>query len=316
MVSRAGYVKRLSPDTWRSQHRGGKGLMGASTREEDSLDQIFVASTHSSILLFTEKGFCHWLKVYRIPEESRQSKGKAIVNLVDLQEGDRVVAQVCVRSFDTGAFVVMATSMGMLKKTPLSEYSRPRRRGIRAVRLPEGARLISAALTSGSSELMLATASGRSNRFPEDLVRTTGRFTSGVRGIRLDRGDQLVSMVVLGEDGDILTMTANGFGKRSPLSDYPLHGRGGKGVINIRGGERNGPVVAVRLVRSVEDMILVSARGMVIRFPVDGVRLCGRGSMGVRLMGLPSGDRIVDAAIVQPEDADAADRGGESGGDD
>ncbi len=301
MVSRAGYIKRLPLDTWKSQRRGGKGLVGASTREEDSLEQIFIATSHTSILFFTALGFCHWLKVYRIPEEGRHSKGKAVVNLLQLQEGDRPVATVCVRDFSQGGNLFLATTDGTLKKTPLSEYSRPRRRGIRAIRLPEGATLLGAALTPGDAEILLGTRLGQANHFSEDEIRLTGRFTSGVRGVRLSKGDELVSMVVLQGDGDILTVTGNGYGKRTPVSDYPMHRRGGRGVRNIRGVERNGPVVAVRQVREDDDLILVSSHAMVIRLSVADVRRCGRNTQGVRLMGLPSGDMIVDAAIVEPE---------------
>ena len=301
MMSRAGYMKRLPLDTWKSQRRGGKGLSGASTREEDSLEQIFIATSHSSILFFTALGFCHWLKVYRIPEEGRHSKGKAVVNLLELQEGDRPVATLCVRDFAQGGNLVLATTDGTLKKTPLSEYSRPRRKGIRAIRLSEGSSLLSAVLTPGDAELLLATRLGRANRFSEKEIRMTGRFTSGVRGVRLQEGDELVSMVVLHGDGDLLTVTANGFGKRTPAGEYPMHHRGGSGVRNIRGLDRNGPVVAVRQVNGSDDLILVSSHAMVIRLSVADVRRCGRSTQGVRLMGLPSGDRIVDAATVEPD---------------
>ena len=305
MMSRAGYIKRLPLDTWKSQRRGGKGLSGAATREEDSLDQIFISTNHSGILFFTALGFCHWLKVYRIPEEGRHSKGKALVNLIDLQEGDRPVATLCVRDFSQGGNVILATTDGTLKKTPLSEYSRPRRKGIRAIRLAEGSSLLSAALTPGDAEILLATRLGQANRFSESEIRKTGRFTSGVRGVRLSEGDELVSMVILDGDGDILTVTSNGYGKRTRVSEYPLHHRGGRGVRNIAGLDRNGPVVAVRQVSSEDDLILVSSQAMVIRLSVADVRLCGRSTKGVRLMVLPSGDRIVDAATVEPEAEEA-----------
>ncbi|HOF67208.1 MAG TPA: DNA gyrase subunit A [Candidatus Fermentibacter daniensis] len=305
MMSRAGYIKRLPLDTWKSQRRGGKGLSGAATREEDSLDQIFISTNHSGILFFTALGFCHWLKVYSIPEEGRHSKGKALVNLIDLQEGDRPVATLCVRDFSQGGNVILATTDGTLKKTPLSEYSRPRRKGIRAIRLAEGSSLLSAALTPGDAEILLATRLGQANRFSESEIRKTGRFTSGVRGVRLSEGDELVSMVILDGDGDILTVTSNGYGKRTRVSEYPRHHRGGRGVRNIAGLERNGPVVAVRQVASEDDLILVSSQAMVIRLSVADVRLCGRSTKGVRLMVLPSGDRIVDAATVEPEAEEA-----------
>jgi DNA gyrase subunit A len=304
IVSQAGYIKRLHPDTWRSQHRGGKGVTGATPREEDSLEQVFVATNHSSILFFTDLGFCHWLKVFRVPEESRQSKGKAIANLLRLAPGERPVARVIVKDFSEGGFILMAASDGTVKKTPMSAYSRPRKKGIRAVKLPDGARLVGAARTSGSSEVLLTTVRGRTIRFPESGVRATGRYTSGVRGIRVGQGDELVGMVVLSGDGDILTVTGNGFGKRTPVKDYRTTARGGKGIIGIRENERNGPVVAVRQSVGGQQLILVSARGMVIRLLVSDVRLCGRNTLGVRLMNLPEDDRLVDAAVFESDEVD------------
>jgi DNA gyrase subunit A len=308
IVSQAGYIKRLPVDTWRSQHRGGKGITGATTREEDSLEQVFVATNHSSILFFTDLGFCHWLKVFRIPEESRQSKGKAIANLLRLAPGERPVARVVVTDFAEGGFILMAASDGTVKKTPMSQYSRPRKKGIRAVKLPEGASLVGAAKTSGESEVLLTTSKGRTIRFPESGVRATGRYTSGVRGIRVGQGDSLVGMVVLADQGDILTVTTNGFGKRTPVKDYRTTARGGKGIIGIRDSERNGPVVAVRQTEEGLQLILVSARGMVIRLPVSDVRLCGRNTQGVRLMNLPEDDRLVDAAVFESDEGEIEER--------
>jgi len=308
IVSEAGYIKRLPVDTWRSQRRGGKGITGATTREEDSLEQVFVATNHSSILFFTDLGFCHWLKVFRIPEESRQSKGKAIANLLQLSPGERPVARVVVRDFAEGGFILMATSDGTVKKTPMSDYSRPRRKGIRAVKLTEGASLISAAKTDGSSEVLLATAGGRAIRFSESAVRPTGRYTSGVRGIRVPPGDSVVGMVVLSGEGNILTVTSNGFGKRTPVDDYRKTGRGGKGIIGIRASGRNGPVVAVKQTLDSHQLILVSARGMVIRLLVSDVRLCGRNTQGVRLMNLPEDDRLVDAAVFESDEGEAGEQ--------
>ncbi len=304
MVSQAGYIKRLPLDTWKSQRRGGKGLTGATTREEDSVEQVFVATNHSSILFFTDLGFCHWLKVYRIPEESRQSKGKAIANLLSLTQGERPVARVCVRDFAEGGFILMAASDGTVKKTPMAAYSRPRKRGIRAVKLPEGARLVGAARTDGNCEILLCTAGGRVNRFNEKEVRTTGRYTSGVRGIRVGAGEEVVGMLVVSGEGDVLTVTANGYGKRTEVSGYPVTRRGGKGVIGIKGSGRNGPVVSVMQAGLAQQLILVSARGMLIRLQVSDVRPTGRTTQGVRLMNLPEDDRLVDAAVFESEEGD------------
>ncbi|NLP05203.1 DNA gyrase subunit A, partial [Candidatus Fermentibacteria bacterium] len=249
MISRAGYVKRLPVDTWKSQRRGGKGVTGATTREEDALEQVFVATNHSRILFFTNLGYCYQLKVFRIPEESRHSKGKAIVNLLKLEQGERPVASVCLPPACDRGFILTATSNGIVKKTPLTEYRKPRASGLRAIRLRPGASLVGASITSGDSHVMLMKAGGRVIRFHERDVRAMGRFTSGIRGIRVGPGDEVVGMLVLGDGGDILTATENGFGKRTPVEDYPLVRRGGLGVIGIKTGGRNGRVVSFKQVR-------------------------------------------------------------------
>ncbi len=301
-VSREGYIKRLSSDTYKIQHRGGKGITGAKTREEDALEQIFISSTHSYILFFTNQGRCYWLKVYRIPEAGRISKGKAIVNLLDLEPEERPVANVCVKEFDKDRFILMATSNGLVKKTPLSCYSHPRRNGIWAIKLDNNAELISAALTDGSSRILLALASGKANRFSEKEIRPAGRHTRGVRGIRVDEIDRLVGMVAMEKPGSMLTVTEGGYGKRTPSDEYRLTHRGSSGVINIRNIDRNGPVISIMQVSEDDELILISALGMIIRLPVEQIREMGRSTMGVRLMNLPDEDRVVDAAIVHPGD--------------
>ncbi len=306
-VSREGYIKRLSADTYKSQHRGGKGITGATTKEEDSLDQLFVASNHSYILFFTNQGRCYWLKVYQIPEVGRTSKGKAIVNLIELAPEERPVASVCVKEFDEDRFILMATSNGLVKKTPLCSYSHPRRNGIWAIKLDQEAELISAELTNGSSKVFLALASGKANRFTEEEVRPTGRHTRGVRGIRVEDGDRLVGMVVMEEPGSLLTVTEGGFGKRTSSEVYRLTHRGSGGVINIRNIDRNGPVISIMEVSQEDELILISALGMIIRLPVSQIREMGRSTMGVKLMNLPPEDRIVDAAIVSPGEEEATD---------
>ncbi len=300
-LSREGYVKRLSTDTYRSQHRGGKGITGARTKEEDSIDQIIVSSNHSYILFFTNQGRCYWLKVYKIPEVGRISKGKAIVNLLDLEPEERPVANVCVKEFDDNRFILMATSNGLVKKTPLSSYSHPRRNGIWAIKLDEKAELVSAALTNGNSRVLLALANGKANRFSEKEIRSMGRYTRGVRGIKVTGNDHLVGMVIMHEPGSMLTVTENGFGKRTWSEDYRLTHRGSAGVINIRNIQRNGRVISIMQVAEEDELILVSALGMIIRLPVDQIREMGRSTMGVKLMNLPENDRVVDAAVVQPE---------------
>ncbi len=300
-VSREGYIKRLSTDTYKSQHRGGKGITGARTKEEDSIDQIFVSSNHSYILFFTNQGKCYWLKVYKIPEVGRISKGKAIVNLLDLEPEERPVANVCVKEFDENRYILMVTSNGIIKKTPLSSYSHPRRNGIWAIKLDESAELVSASLTNGNSNVLLALANGKANRFCEKEIRSTGRYTRGVRGIKVTGNDHLVGMVIMHEPGSVLTVTENGFGKRTWSEDYRLTHRGSAGVINIRNIQRNGQVISIMQVIEEDELILVSALGMIIRLPVKQIREMGRSTMGVRLMNLPDHDRVVDAAVVRPE---------------
>ncbi len=301
-LSREGYVKRLSTDTYRSQHRGGKGITGARTKEEDSIDQIFVSSNHSYILFFTNQGRCYWLKVYKIPEVGRISKGKAIVNLLDLEPEERPVANVCVKEFDENRFILMATSNGLIKKTPLSSYSHPRRNGIWAIKLDEKAELVSASLTNGNSRVLLALANGKANRFSEKEIRSMGRYTRGVRGINVTGDDRLGGMVIMHVPGSMLTVTENGFGKRTWSEDYRLTHRGSAGVINIRNIQRNVRVISIMHEAKEHELILVSALGMIKRLQLEQIREMGRSTMGVRLMNLPDNDRVVDAAVVQPED--------------
>lgn len=301
-ISREGYIKRLSSDTYRSQHRGGKGITGATTREKDTLDQIFIATNHSYILFFTNQGRCYWLKVYKVPQIGRTSKGKAIVNLLELEPDERPVARVCVKEFDEERFVLMATSNGLVKRTPLSAYSHPRRNGIWAIKLDDNAELVSARITGGSNVVFLALARGKANRFREDEVRSMGRYTRGVRGLKVEEDDILVGMVTMEEPGSLLTITERGYGKRTWSEEYRLTHRGSGGVINIRNIERNGSVISIMQVDEEDEIILISARGMIIRVPVDQIRQTGRSTMGVRLMDLPDDDAIVDAAIVSPDE--------------
>lgn len=303
-LSREGYIKRLSTDTYKSQHRGGKGITGAKTRQEDALDQIFISSNHSYILFFTNQGRCYWLKVYRIPEVGRTSKGKAIVNLLDLEPGELPVANVCVKEFDENRFILMSTSNGLVKKTALSSYSHPRKNGIWAIKLDENAELVSAAITNGSSMIFLALSNGKANRFSEKEVRSTGRYTRGVRGVRIDKDDKLVGMVVMEKPGSLLTVTEGGYGKRTSTEQYRLTHRGSGGVINIRNVDRNGPVISIMQASEEDELILISALGMIIRLPVEQIREMGRSTMGVRLMKLPKEDRVVDSTVIHTGDDD------------
>jgi DNA gyrase subunit A len=303
-ITNTGYIKRLSVDTYRSQRRGGKGIIGMETKEEDFVENLFVASTHDFILFFTNLGKVHWLKVYRLPPSGRYSKGKAIVNLLELGENEKVRATIPVKVFDKDHFLFFATKKGTVKKTMLSAYSRPRRGGIRAINLDEGDELISVKLTNGEEDIFMATKKGKSIRFFEGNVRPIGRGTRGVRGIRLRADDEVIGLDITREDSQILTITENGYGKRTLLSQYRKIKRGGKGVINIITDERNGNAVVTREVVGGQEIVVTTQDGIVIRTRVDEVSLIGRNTKGVRIMRLNEGDKVVAVAKIIPENGD------------
>ena len=297
MTSQTGYIKRLPLDTYESQNRGGVGLMGMETKEEDYVIDMFVTCSHDYIMFFTNKGRVYWLKAYKIPAAGRHAKGKPIVNLLEhLEEGERVMNTIPVKLFDEGNFLVFATKKGSIKKTRLSAYSHVRQSGIIAIKLDEGDEVVATALTDGSKEIILATKKGLAARFDEKDARPIGRGTYGVRGIRLQKGDEVISMAIVMPKDQLLTVTEKGNGKRSLVEDYRKIHRGGKGVITIKTGGRNGDVVNVKVVNSDDQLIVTSVRGMVIRMPVHGISLQGRATMGVRLMKLKEGDRVTAIA--------------------
>jgi DNA gyrase subunit A len=304
-ISHLGHIKRVPMASYRSQHRGGKGLTGATVKDEDFVEHLFVASTHSYLLLFTNRGRCHWLKVHEIPQAARAARGRSILNLVQIPREDRITAYVPVRDFVEGQFLLLATRKGRIKKTPLTAYSNPRRAGIQAILLREDDTLIAAELTDGHREIVLATKMGKAIRFEEERARPMGRVSSGVRGIRR-RGpeDEVIGMVVIRDpDVTLLTVSENGFGKRSPIEDYRLTDRGGQGVLNIRISKRNGLAVAIKAVRDRDELMMISQSGQVIRLRLAQVSLLGRATQGVRLIQLEEGDRVVDVAtIVAVED--------------
>lgn len=297
-ITHAGYIKRLPMGVYRRQKRGGKGVAGIAVKGEDFVEHLFTASTHSYILLFTDKSRCCWLKVHQIPQGGRLTKGKAIVNLLELAEGEKVATFLPVREFCDGHYVIMATRRGLVKRTSLSAYANPRRRGINAVSLVEGDNLIDVKLTNGSQELILGTRNGQAIRFHEDEISEMGRVARGVRGIALQEGDQVVSMVVVQRGATLLVVTENGFGKRTSMESYKTTRRGGKGVIAIRISERNGKAVAFKGVMEEDELVLTSAKGIAIRLPVKGIRIIGRNTRGVRLIDLEDGDRVVAVAVV------------------
>jgi DNA gyrase subunit A len=300
-VTRSGYIKRTAIEAYRSQRRGGKGVQGMETKEEDAVEDMYTASTHAYLLFFTNSGKVHWLKVHEIPEAKRDARGKAMVNLLQLAEGERVAATLPVRDFAAGGYVFFATRQGKVKKTELEQYSRPQRGGIRAIALEEGDEVIAVRQTDGQREVVLETKQGISIRFNEDEVRPMGRVAAGVKGIELEEHDQVIAAEVVREDAAIVTVTERGYGKQTPLGEYRLQSRGGKGVIDIKTGGRNGLVVGMAQVREGDDILVVTTKGKVIRFPVQDVSSQGRNTWGVRVIDLDPDDRVGSLARVEAE---------------
>ena len=301
--SHGGYVKRMPLDAYRAQARGGRGIRGSETKEGDAISSIFVAGTHDHVLCFSNRGQVYWLKVYQIPEASRTAPGRAISNLFELSEGERITNLLRVRAFEGERFAFFATRSGTVKKTALEAYSRPKKGGIRAILLEEGDEVVRVALCQPGDTVILATAQGRAIRFDERAVRAMGRTSYGVRGIRLLEGDSVVGMVVADDDeASLLTACEHGHGKRTLVGDYPIKGRGGQGVINIRTEGRNGAVVGVALCRDEDDVMFITQTGMIVRSPVSDSRPMGRNTQGVILVNLKEEDRLSGIEIVTAED--------------
>jgi DNA gyrase subunit A len=304
-VSHTGYIKRTPLAIYQSQHRGGKGRRGMTTREEDAVRHLFVASTHDYVLVFTSKGRMHWLKVHALPNVASAGKGRPVVNLIQIDPDERVETMLSVREFTEGRFVVLATRKGIIKKTPLSAFSRPRAGGIIALSIDEGDMLLGAALSGGEDEVFMATARGQSIRFNEKDVRPMGRTARGVIGIRLAADDDaVVEMEVLSGRQDILVVTQNGYGKRTSIDEYRLQGRGGSGIINIRTSERNGQVVACMAASDDDEVLIITRKGKIIRFPAEGVSSMGRATQGVRMIHTDDDD-IVASAIRTAKSVEA-----------
>jgi DNA gyrase subunit A len=309
-VSHAGYVKRMPVDTYRRQGRGGTGIIGSDTKEGDFIEHLFAASTHDYLLIFTNRGKCYWLKVYDIPSMSRQSRGRSIANL--LQLGDQTIASIInVSSFgddtedeDKQQQLVMATQNGLVKKTKLSAYSNPRSTGVIAIKLDPNDDVINVALTSGSDHIILGTRDGMAIRFDEKQARSMGRASRGVKGIKLRPKDQVVDMVIAEPGGSLLTICENGYGKRTILENYRPQGRGGTGLKNIKTSDRNGKVVAMKAVSGNDEIMLITAHGIIIRTGLDQLRSIGRNTQGVRLIKLKPGDKLVAVAKIVPEEID------------
>lgn len=300
-ITNSGYIKRMPLYIYKQQRRGGKGIIGASTKEEDFVKNVFVANTHDYILFFTDKGIVQWKKVYQIPEASRQAKGTAIVNLLQLEKTTKVSAYIPIGEFDEEHFLIMITKQGIVKKTSLKAYSKPRKGGIIAINLTENDELIDVLHTDGKKQIIVATRKGMANKFNEAQVRAVGRNSIGVIGIRLKPGDVVIGAVEAPEHLTLLTVTENGYGKRTRIKDYRLTNRGSSGVINIITSERNGGVMAVKDVDDDHDLILISKSGIVIRMPSKGISVIGRNTQGMRLMRLKEGDKVMGATKVISE---------------
>jgi len=306
-LSHTGYIKSQPLADYTAQRRGGRGRQATATKEDDFIERLFIANTHDYILCFSSRGRVYWVKVYQVPQGSRASRGKPVVNMFPLMEGEKITAILPVKQFDDGHFIFMATAQGTVKKTPLSAFANPRGKGIIAVELDEGDFLIGVAITDGKHDVMLFSDAGKAVRFEENDVRPMGRVTRGVRGMMLDEGRRVISMLVAeNESQTVLTATENGFGKRTPISEYTLHGRGTKGMIAIHTGERNGSLVGAVLVEEKDEVMLVSTGGVVIRTKVAQIREQGRSTQGVTLINLDAGTRLAGIEKVLESDDDGS----------
>ncbi len=308
-ISHLGYIKRTSLADYRTQNRGGVGMKGSATRDEDFIEHIYVASMHNTMMFFTEKGRCFWLKVYEIPEGTRSSKGRAIQNIINIEPDDKVRAYInCKKLNDeeyiNSNYIIMCTKNGTVKKTKLEAYSRPRTNGINAIEIREGDRLIEAKLTSGSAEVMIATREGKAIRFNEATVREVGRTSIGVRGVSLEGDNEAIGMICIEPESneDVLVLSANGYGKRTDLEEYRITNRGGKGVKTINITEKTGELVAIKAVTDDNDLMIINRSGITIRTSIEQIRVAGRATQGVRIINLREGDEIASVAVVPVTD--------------
>jgi len=302
-ITHNGFIKRTSVDSYKRQGRGGKGIAGAATKDDDFVEHMFIASTHQYILFFTSKGKCYWLKVYEIPEGGRATRGRSLSNLIEFEQGERICAYINVKEFSDSHFVLMATKNGTIKKTPLSEYANPRKTGIIAINIEQGDELIGATLTDGEHQVILAKSSGYAVRFHERDVRPMGRSATGVKGAEVDKDESVVSLVTTRHtDVTLLTVTDLGYGKRSDLEEYRMTKRGAAGVITLKSNEKVGNLVAMLEVKDSDDLIIITSNGIVNRQHVEDIRVMGRATSGVRLIRLEEGDRVSAVARVPKED--------------
>ncbi|MDH4047686.1 MAG: DNA gyrase subunit A, partial [Gammaproteobacteria bacterium] len=297
-LSHGGYAKAQPVDAYQAQRRGGRGRSAAKVKDEDFIDKLFVASAHDTILCFSSRGKMYWLKVYQVPQASRGSRGKPIVNLLPLEDGERINAVLPIREFDKDSFIFMATSGGTVKKTPLSLFSRPRTSGIIAIDLRNDDKLVDVAVTDGSREIILVASSGKAIRFNEKDVRPMGRGAAGVRGIKLAEGHEVIALTIVG-DGLLLSATENGYGKRTAIDEFPVQGRGGLGVIAIQTTARNGRTVGALQVMDEDEIMLISSNGTLVRTPVSDISVIGRNTQGVRLIRVEEEQRLVGLARIE-----------------
>ena len=301
-VSHSGYIKRLPVSAYRRQRRGGRGVTAAGTREDDWVEHLFIASTHDYVMFFTQSGQCYWLKVHEIPQAARAARGKPVVNCIAMKPDERLAALVPVREFSEEQFLFFATSDGTVKKTRLSEFGNPRSNGIRAINIDGKDELIDVQVTDGSNDVVLATRHGMSIRFHEKDVREMGRAATGVKGIALDKKDRVIDLVVVRRQATLLTVTEKGMGKRSELDEYRVQHRGGRGIITLQHTDKTGDMVALKEVLTDDELMMITKKGIMIRVPVEGIRVSGRNTQGVRIMNLTPGDLVVDVARVVKED--------------
>ncbi len=303
-VSHAGYIKRLPVSAYRRQRRGGKGVIAAHQKEDDWVEHLFIASTHDYVMFFTEQGQCYWLKVHEIGQAARSARGKPILSCVAMKPDERLAALVPVREFSEEQFLLFTTKDGVVKKTVLSEFGNPRSVGIRAINIEKGDELIDVQVTDGKNDIVLATGHGMSIRFHEKDVRDMGRTATGVKGIELDKKDHVIDMVVVRRKSTLLTVTEKGMGKRSELDEYRVQHRGGRGIITLKRNEKTGDIVALKEVLPDDELMMITKKGIMIRVPVEGIRISGRNTQGVKVMNLTPGDLVVDVARVVKEDED------------
>ena len=301
-VSHVGYIKRLPVSAYRRQRRGGKGVISAHTKEDDWVEHLFIASTHDYVMFFTQQGQCYWLKVHEIPQAARAARGKPIISCVAMKPDERLAALVPVREFSEDQFLLFATKQGVVKKTVLSEFGNPRSVGIRAINIEKGDELIDVQVTDGRNDIVLATRHGMSIRFHEKDVRDMGRTATGVKGIELDKKDHVIDMVVVRRKSTLLAVTEKGMGKRSELDEYRVQHRGGRGIITLKRADKTGDIVALKEVLPDDELMMITKKGIMIRVPVEGIRISGRNTQGVKVMNLTAGDLLVDVARVVKED--------------